>query len=57
MAMTKRAAAEPYEGHGENSEAPSVKKGTVIQVGTYIPMQTKAMSPNVKSGNPSGGEQ
>lgn len=57
MAETKRAPAGVYEGHGEDSKAPSVKKGTFIQVGSVIPLQSKAISANVKSGNPSGGEQ
>jgi hypothetical protein len=57
MAETKRAPAGVFEGHGDDSKAPSVKKGTFEQVGSVIPLQAKAISPNVKSGNSSGGEQ
>jgi hypothetical protein len=52
-----REKAEMFEGHGEDSKAPSIKKGTFLQVGTVIPMSSKGISPNVKEGNPSGGEQ
>jgi hypothetical protein len=54
---TKKAPTEQYEGHGESSVAPSVKKGTFEQVGTFIPMASKAISPNVKTSTSSGGEQ
>jgi hypothetical protein len=47
---------EMFEGHGEDSKAPSVKKGTFMQVGTVIPLQTKAYSPNSKNGSASGDE-
>jgi hypothetical protein len=57
MATTKKAPSQEFEGHGESSVAPSIKKGVFQQVGTVIPLQAKAISPNVKSGNPSGGEQ
>jgi hypothetical protein len=53
---SKRETAERYEGHGENSHAPSIKKGTYMQVGTVVDMQSKAISPNVKAGSSSGGE-
>jgi hypothetical protein len=45
------------EGHGENSKAPSVRKGTYMQVGTTVELSTKAISPNQKSGSSSGGEE
>ena len=50
------------EGHGEGSKAPGVKKGQFFQVGTYaeggsISLFPKGISPNVKSGTSSGGEQ
>lgn len=54
---TKRAPDEEYEGHGESSKAPMVKKGTYMQVGTVVDISTKAISPNTKSGTSSGGEQ
>jgi hypothetical protein len=57
MATTKRAPSQECEGHGDDSKAPSVKKGVFEQVGSVIPLQTKPISANVKSGNPSGGEQ
>lgn len=53
----KKAAAEPTEGHGESSVAPSPKKGVFLQVGTVIPLAAKAISPNVKTSTSSGGEQ
>ena len=51
-----------FEGHGESSKAPSVKKGTFYQVGTYAEGEffttfPKAISPNTKSGTSSGDEQ
>jgi hypothetical protein len=59
---TKREVAVRYEGHGESSKAPEVQKGTFLQVGTVVegPMVKtfpKGISPNVKSGTGSGGEQ
>jgi hypothetical protein len=54
---TKRAPSQQFEGHGDDTKAPSLKKGTFEQVGSVIPLQSKPISPNVKSGNPSGGEQ
>jgi len=57
MAGTKRAPGDVYEGHGEDSVAPSVKKGTFEQVGTVIPLQANAISPNQKTKTSSGGEQ
>jgi hypothetical protein len=54
---TKRAPSEIFEGHGDSSVAPSIKKGTFLQVGSVVPMQTRPISPNAKTGNPSGGEQ
>lgn len=44
------------EGHGEDAAKPTVKKGTVILVGTYAPIANAAdgISPNRKSGTSSG---
>lgn len=44
-------------GHGEDAPKPQVKKGTFIGVGTYVPLQNEAISPNRKTGTSSGGEQ
>ena len=57
MAETKRAPFAVYEGHGDDSKAPSVKKGTFEQVGSVIPLMAKGISPNEKKGTSSGGEQ
>lgn len=46
-----------YEGHGDDSKAPSVRKGSFEQVGSVIPLKESATSPNRKSGTSSGGEQ
>ena len=54
---TKRAPDEQYEGHGDGSKAPTVKKGTYLQIGTVVELSTKGISPNVKTGVSSGGEQ
>ena len=54
---TKQAPTERYEGHGEDSKWPPVKKGEFMAVGTAVPLQSKAISPNVKEGASSGGEQ
>lgn len=53
----KKAPNQEYEGHGEASVAPSPKKGTFQQVGTVIPLQSRAISPNQKTSTSSGGEQ
>ena len=47
------------EGHGEDAAKPTVKKGTFIVVGTYAPVVNMCdeISPNRKTGTPSGGEQ
>lgn len=47
-----------YEGHDDPGQNmwPTVKKGTFLGVGTAMPLSNKAISPNVKSGSPSGGE-
>ena len=45
------------QGHGEDSKAPSVSKGTFEQVGTYAPLAGKAVSVNQKSGHAGGGEE
>lgn len=63
MASKKLNTVAGYEGHGENSKPPSVRKGTFEAVGTY--MDTGAMTstfpkgigPNVKTGTSSGMEQ
>lgn len=48
----------PYEGHDDSGtkEFPSVKKGSFVAVGTAVPLSQTAISPNRKSGSPSGGE-
>jgi hypothetical protein len=56
MATKRETPAEAYEGHGDNSKAPSVRKGTFEQVGSVVDLSTKAISPNVKTGPSSGGE-
>lgn len=56
MARVK-APSQQMEGHGDDSKAPSPKKGTFEQVGSVIPLQAKAISPNVKNSTSSGGEQ
>jgi hypothetical protein len=53
---TKRAPAEIYEGHGDNSKAPSIKKGEFQQVGSVVELQSKTYSPNAKTGKASGDE-
>lgn len=63
MASTKKMTDASYEGHGENSKPPSVKKGKFEAIGTF--MDTGAMTstfpkgigPNVKTGTSSGMEQ
>ena len=63
MASKKESPSSEYEGHGENSRPPSVKKGEFCAIGTYIDdgaMNStfpKGISPNVKTGTSSGGEQ
>lgn len=63
MASVKEMTKADYEGHGENSKPPSVRKGKFEAVGTYIDSgaQTstfpKGTSPNVKTGTSSGMEQ
>jgi hypothetical protein len=55
---TKRAMPdEVFEGHGDASPAPELKKGSFLQVGTATPISTKGISPNVKTGTSSGSEQ
>lgn len=53
----KREAAEKYEGHGDNSKAEGVKKGTFLQVGTVVPLSHRPLSVNQKTGHGGGGEQ
>jgi hypothetical protein len=53
---TKRAPAELFEGHGDNSKAPTLKKGTFEQVGSVVELQSKTYSPNQKTGKASGDE-
>jgi hypothetical protein len=50
---------EDMEGHGEDSQVPQVKKGTFQSPATFAPLAPggKGISPNVKSGTSSGGEQ
>jgi hypothetical protein len=45
------------EGHGDPTQSnQSVRKGTYRQVGSAVPLSDKAISPNSKSGSPSGGQ-
>jgi len=53
---TKRAPESNYEGHGDDSKAPTLKKGTFEQVGSVVELQSKTFSPNVKTGKASGDE-
>ena len=47
-----------YEGHDEPSKAEDlVRKGKFDQVGTVVNLAQKGISPNVKVGSSSGGEQ
>jgi len=48
----------PYEGHDDTSvkEFPAVKMGTFQGVGSATPLSNTAISPNRKTGSPSGGE-
>lgn len=63
MASTKLNTKPDYEGHGENSKPPSVRKGKFEAVGTYIDSGAmtstfpKGIGPNVKTGTSSGMEQ
>lgn len=63
MATTKLKQQPGYEGHGESSSAPTVRKGKLYAVGTYIDSgqmsscYPKGTSPNVKTGTSSGQEQ
>jgi len=57
MATKKERPTEVYEGHGDNTSAPSVKKGTYMQVGTVVELSTRTFSANDKTGTSSGGEQ
>ena len=46
------------EGHGDEGPKPGVKKGTFDSPATFAPLSAgKGISPNVKSGPSSGGEQ
>jgi hypothetical protein len=56
---TAKLSREDMEGHGEDSENPEVKKGTFQSPATFAPLQKagKGISPNMKSGTSSGGEQ
>jgi hypothetical protein len=49
MATTKTAQDKGYEGHGEPSKAPNVRKGEYYQVGTVSPMATEGTSVNQKT--------
>lgn len=63
MSSTKKKTEPDYEGHGENSNPPSVRKGKFSAVGTYMDTGAmtstfpKAIGPNVKTGTSSGMEQ
>lgn len=63
MASTKTKMSSMYEGHGESSTPPSVRKGKFEAVGTYLDSGAmtstfpKGTSPNVKTGTSSGQEQ
>jgi hypothetical protein len=58
-AMAERKAPAPgFEGHDEPSKATGlVRKGTFEQVGTVVNLSQTGISPNVKTGSSSGGEQ
>lgn len=43
------------EGHSADNSHASLSKGTYMPVGTNTPLSKTAISPNVKSGSPSGG--
>lgn len=60
MSSTKLKEQPGYEGHGEPSNPPSVKKGKFEGIGTYMDCESMtstsptAQSPNVKSGQNAG---
>lgn len=57
MSKTKKSTESAYEGHGENSQPPSVKKGKFEAVGTFMDTGSmtstypKGLSVNVKTGD------
>lgn len=63
MGSVKKKTEAMYEGHGENSNPPSVKKGKFEAIGTFMDTGAmtstfpKGISPNVKTGTSSGMEQ
>lgn len=63
MSSTKKMPEANYEGHGETSKPPSVKKGKFEAIGTYVDSGAmtstfpKGIGPNVKTGTSSGMEQ
>ena len=63
MASTKLKSQAGYEGHGDPSSAPSVRKGKFEAIGTYVDTGAmtstfpKGIGPNVKTGTSSGMEQ
>jgi len=60
MASKKLMPLSDYQGHGEPSKAPNIRKGSFMAIGTYVDsgnigsIYPKGISPNVKSGSPSG---
>lgn len=57
MATKRGDRPEKLEGHGESSKAPSVSKGTYMQVGTVIELTQKATSVNQKTGHEGAGRE
>jgi hypothetical protein len=60
MASSKHKPESAYEGHGDSSTPPSIRKGkfespaTFLDSGSLASTYPKGTSPNVKSGQPSG---
>ena len=60
MASSKHKPESAYEGHGDSSMPPAVRKGkfespaTFLDSGSLDVMYPKGTSPNVKNGQPSG---
>ena len=54
---TAKLSTDKFEGHGDPSQSSeSVKKGKFMQVGSAAPLSHDGISPNRKTGSPSGGE-
>jgi hypothetical protein len=60
MASSKQKPESAYEGHGDSSTPPSIRKGqfktpaTFLDSGALSATYPKGTSPNVKTGQPSG---